>query len=155
MSTFDLPARTEPPGNHGQMSSGTPVRVLAAVVERNGRFLVCRRPAHKRHGGLWEFPGGKIHPGETDFGAAERELAEELNVRVTRVGAVRFAILDPGSHFSIEFVDVVIDGTPQCIEHTELTWAAPAELLTLPLAPSDARFAAHLVSIPSNDEADA
>ena len=46
-------------------ASGATVRVLAAVVCRDDRYLVCRRPAHKRHGGLWEFPGGKIHAGET------------------------------------------------------------------------------------------
>ena len=48
------------------------MRVLAAVVRRDDRYLVCRRPAHKRHGGLWEFPGGKIHAGETLLGAARR-----------------------------------------------------------------------------------
>src|SRR5690242_21147044 len=61
-------------------------RVLAAVVLRYGRYLVCRRPAHKRHGGLWEFPGGKLEPGESLLDAANRELTEELNVSVVSVG---------------------------------------------------------------------
>ena len=137
------------------MSSGATVRVLAAVIERDGQFLICRRPSHKRHGGLWEFPGGKIEAGESDFGAAERELAEELDVRVTGVGAVRFAVDDPGSHFRIEFIDVRIDGTPCCIEHTELAWAAPDALLELPLAPSDRRFAEHLLAATSDGRTNA
>src|SRR5690606_20769929 len=62
------------------------IRVLAAVIRRDGRWLVCRRPAHKRHGGLWEFPGGKLEPGESLLEAATRELEEELAVRVTGVG---------------------------------------------------------------------
>ena len=50
---------------------------MAAVIERDGKLLVCRRPGHKRHGGLWEFPGGKLEPGETIVDAARRELDEE------------------------------------------------------------------------------
>jgi 8-oxo-dGTP diphosphatase len=46
------------------------VRVVAAVVERDGRLLLCRRPAGKRHAGLWEFPGGKLLPGESGAGGA-------------------------------------------------------------------------------------
>ncbi len=50
-----------------------PIRVLASVIERDHRLLVCRRPLHKRHGGLWEFPGGKVREGESDLEAARRE----------------------------------------------------------------------------------
>jgi len=71
--------------------------VLAAVVQREDRFLICQRPAHKRHGGLWEFPGGKLEPGETHEHAARRELAEELDVAVRTVGRMLFSIADPGS----------------------------------------------------------
>ena len=56
------------------------VRVLAAVIKRNERYLICKRPENKRHGGLWEFPGGKIEIGESNFEAAVRELREELGV---------------------------------------------------------------------------
>jgi len=65
-----------------------PIRVLASVIERDQKLLVCRRPVHKRHGGLWEFPGGKVQKGESDLEAARRELREELAVEVTGVGAV-------------------------------------------------------------------
>jgi len=52
------------------------VRVAAAVIERGGRLLVCQRPLGKRHGGLWEFPGGKLHEGEDLLAATTRELSE-------------------------------------------------------------------------------
>ncbi|HET7457466.1 MAG TPA: NUDIX domain-containing protein [Gemmatimonadaceae bacterium] len=121
------------------------IRVIAAVVRRYGRLLVCQRPAHKRHGGLWEFPGGKLEPGESVFDGARRELAEELRVTVRTVDEVaELSVADPGSEFVIEFHAAEIDGEPRCIEHTSLAWVTPEQLLTLPLAPSDREFALHL-----------
>jgi len=119
-----------------------PIRVLAAVIERGGRLLVCRRPPNKRHGGLWEFPGGKVEQGESDLEAARRELAEELGVRALRAGATLLAVPDPGSEFVIEFLRVEIEGEPTCLEHAELAWVEGQALSTLDLAPSDRRFAA-------------
>ena len=85
------------------------IRVLAAVVERGGRFLICQRPLHKRHGGLWEFPGGKCEPGESDADAARRELQEELGVAVTEVGRTLTTAHDAGSPYLIAFVPVQFD----------------------------------------------
>jgi 8-oxo-dGTP pyrophosphatase MutT (NUDIX family) len=87
-------ASQQPPSQEG-----TTVRVLAAVIRDADRYLVCLRPAHKRHGGLWEFPGGKLEPGETLFDAARRELKEELGVQVVAVEDLVFSTQDPGSPF--------------------------------------------------------
>jgi 8-oxo-dGTP diphosphatase len=114
--------------------------VLAAVIERNGNYLVCQRAAHKRHGRLWEFPGGKVEAGETHFETAHRELAEELGVRVLSVGSAMLSIADPGSEFLIEFVPTMIDGSPECLEHMDLKWMPVSDLPSLELAPSDRRF---------------
>jgi mutator protein MutT len=122
------------------VSENEKIRVVAAVVERQGQFLICKRPAHKRHGDLWEFPGGKLEPGETIQDAARRELAEELGVVVRAVGAQLFAIDDPGSAFVIEFHPVEIDGEPMCLEHSELLWMALPAMRSMDLAPSDRRF---------------
>ena len=121
-------------------------RVLAAVIERNDTYLVCQRPGHKRHGSLWEFPGGKLELGETYLEAARRELAEELAVDVLAVGAPLFSIADPGSEFLIEFVPTTISGDPRCLEHIALRWMSLADLPSLPLAPSDRSFVEFLRS---------
>lgn len=118
----------------------TTVRVLAAVVRRGDRVLVGRRPAGKRHGGLWEFPGGKLHDGEDDAAAATRELREELALEVTAVGRELFAARDPGSPFLVAFVEVEARGEPRALEHDEVRWASPDELRALALAPADERF---------------
>ena len=123
------------------MQPNEKIRVVAAVIEREGRFLVCQRPAHKRHGGLWEFPGGKLEPGESLPEAARRELAEELGVAARSCGELLFAIDDPGSPFRLEFHPVSCDGEPVCLEHAALAWATLEELPGLDLAPGDRRFA--------------
>ncbi len=126
--------------------TSAPVRVIAAVIRRADTLLVCQRPPHKRHGNLFEFPGGKVDPGESDAHTASRELAEELGVTVTTVGPELFAIADPGSEFLIAFVPVEILGEPQCLEHTALTWGTLHELDALALAPSDRRFVEFLLA---------
>ncbi len=116
------------------------IRVIAAVVARGANFLVCQRPWNKRHGGLWEFPGGKCEPGEPDSVAVRRELEEELGVNVIAVGTEEFSFQDPGSPYLIVFAPVHINGEPECREHIALRWGTLDEILNLPLAPSDRRY---------------
>lgn len=116
------------------------VRVLAAVIRRGDRYLVCRRPSHKRHGGLWEFPGGKLEPGESPEQAARRELREELGVSVSRVSDPVYTVRDPGSVFLVEFTPVIISGRPNAYEHDDLRWMSLAALMESELAPADASF---------------
>lgn len=130
------------------MTKNEKIRVVAAVAQRADRFLLCQRPAGKRHGGLWEFPGGKLEPGESAQDAARRELAEELGVDVLACGEQLFTIDDPGSRFVIEFHPVIFDGEPACLEHAALAWVSVPELLRLDLAPGDRRFAEFLASAP-------
>lgn len=121
------------------------VRVVAAVLESKGKYLICERPSHKRHGGMWEFPGGKVEPNETTFDAVAREIAEELGVVVHTVAPMKFSVADPGSNFVIEFLPVEIVGEPAALEHSEIRWAGLDELLTMNLAPSDRKFAEFLL----------
>ena len=119
--------------------------VACALVDADRRVLIAQRPPGKQLAGLWEFPGGKLEPGESVFDGARRELAEELRVTVRTVDEVaELSVADPGSEFVIEFHAAEIDGEPRCIEHTSLAWVTPEQLLTLPLAPSDREFALHL-----------
>lgn len=117
------------------------IRVIAAVIRRGDEYLVCQRPSHKRHGGLWEFPGGKCEEGESDFDAARRELREELGVDVVCVAEPLFSAHDEGSPYVIVFVPTEIAGEPTAQEHSAIRWATAAELESLALAPSDKRFA--------------
>lgn len=121
------------------------IHVVAAVILRDGRYLVCRRPPEKRHGGLWEFPGGKVDRSETRTQAVRRELAEELGLEALEVGLVLFTSADEGAPYLIEFIETVAEGAPVLHEHSEIGWFTAAELVTLPLAPADARFASSLL----------
>ena len=129
------------------MSTSTPnrTRVLAAVVADNDRYLVCQRPLDKRHGGLWEFPGGKIEPGESLLEAANRELSEELNVAALSVGDPLYSAHDEGSPFVIDFVPCEIAGVPTCLEHADIRWASLNDIDQLDLAPSDRKFVRFLL----------
>lgn len=116
--------------------------VIAASIERDGHYLLCRRPAHKRHGLLWEFPGGKVEPGETLFDAACRELKEELALSVVKLGSVLLEVQDEASGFLICFVEVEVDGQqPKLLEHEELAWVSAEQLASYQLAPSDLIYA--------------
>ena len=115
-------------------------RVVACVIRTSGSYLVCQRPAHKRHGGLWEFPGGKAEPNESDQRAAARELREELDVELVEAAPAMFEARDPDSPYVIAFVPVRIRGVVKCIEHSAMTSGTPEDLLKLPLAPSDRGF---------------
>lgn len=116
------------------------IRVVAAIIEREGRFLLCKRPDAKRHGGLWEFPGGKVETGESRVDALRRELREELAIKVVAAGDVAFSRADPGSPFVIDFVPVTVEGEPQALEHSALAWVEPRGLGDYALAPSDRAF---------------
>jgi 8-oxo-dGTP diphosphatase len=116
------------------------IPVVAAVAQRQGRFLVAQRGPEVRHAGFWEFPGGKLRPGEDLAAGARRELMEELALEVDAVGRLRFRARDPGSIYLILFVDVIVRGAPRLLEHDAVGWKSPRELSDLALAPCDASF---------------
>lgn len=108
---------------------GFPPRVVAAVIEHDGKVLIARR----REGGIggsWEFPGGKLREGEDPETGLERELAEELGVK-THAGKFLCSVLYHGSAFAIDLlayrVTLVAD-TFTLVDHEELRWVAPARL---------------------------
>jgi mutator protein MutT len=115
------------------------VDVAAGIVLRGERVLVARRRAGSHLGGLWEFPGGKIEPGETPADALRRELAEELLVRV-RVGPCwgmlhhRYPERDVRLHFLFAWI---ARGEPRAVAADEVRWASPAELAELPFPGAD------------------
>jgi len=125
------------------------ISVVAAVIRRENKVLLGRRPDHKHHGGLWEFPGGKMEEGETEVDAVTRELVEEFGVETLSVGKLVYECRDPGAPFLVRFFDVGIRGKLEPTEHTEVRWFEPAILPAVCLAPCDARFVAeHLLRLP-------
>jgi A/G-specific adenine glycosylase len=100
--------------------------VVAAVLKRGERYLVGRRPASGLLGGLWEFPGGKVEPGETLPQALRREIEEELGLHV-RVGKELVAVDHAYTHFSVTlhaFACVGERGEPQPRFHQALRWVS-------------------------------
>jgi len=130
----------------GDSGSQAPRVVVAAVITRGGRYLLGLRPPEKRHGGMWEFPGGKLDPRETLLDGVSRELGEELALVAQSIGATLGIIRDPGSEFAIHFVETRVSGDPLPIEHADLRWCTAEELRSMPLAPADAQFAETLLS---------
>lgn len=113
----------------------------AALVDADGRLLVQQRPAGKPMAGLWEFPGGKVEPGETPESALVRELAEELGIDVQTacLAPATFASEALGArHLTLLlYVCRKWRGTPQPQEGAVLRWVRVHQLYDLAMPPAD------------------
>lgn len=122
--------------------------VAAALVDHDGRVLMASRPTGKDMAGLWEFPGGKVHDGETPETALVRELAEELGIDVTEscLAPVAFASHDYDTFHLLMplYVVRVWKGNPTGREGQELRWVRAPRLADLPTPPADIPLIAQL-----------
>lgn len=120
--------------------------MAAAVLRRDGRVLITRRPEDTALGGLWEFPGGKRESGETLEACLKRELREELGIEVSVGRQVEFIPYDYGTHrVVVHFFDcILLDGTPQPLGCQDLRWVLPAELSSYRFPPADTHLLARL-----------
>ncbi len=123
------------------------IEVVAGVMWRGGRFLAVRRPPGTSMAGYWEFPGGKIEPGETPAEALVRELDEELGVRVHGLEYWRELVHDyPHAKVQLYFFHVRgIDGEPHPREGQELSWLTPGGECDLTFLPADEDILADLM----------
>ncbi len=111
--------------------------MVGAAVLRDGRVLASRRTEPPRLAGLWEFPGGKVEPGEDDVSALVRELREELQVEV-EVGDRLGEDLPIGATAVLRvYVCRLLDGEPALVDHDEHRWLGADELLDVPWIPVD------------------
>jgi len=125
--------------------------VACALVDRDGRVLIAQRPEGKNLAGLWEFPGGKVEPGEQPEAALIRELKEELGIDVTEAC---LAPLTFASHAYDEFhllMPVFVcrrwKGEVERREHSDLRWVRPVKMRDFPTPPADEPLIAHLIDL--------
>jgi 8-oxo-dGTP diphosphatase len=111
------------------------LHVVAGAIVRDGRLLAARRPLHKREGGKWELPGGKVEAGESEQAALMRELREELLCGVAPVS--RMGEVTLGDVRLCAWTCTLVDGEPACSEHIELRWVAPDAVDGLDWAAAD------------------
>ncbi len=115
------------------------ILVTAAVMMRRGRILIARRADHGHINGKWEFPGGKLEPGETPEQCLARELFEEFGIRATVGPLIAENCHDYGEKAIrlLVFRITRIRGDFVPVEHDAIEWVRPAELLSYDLAPAD------------------
>ena len=123
--------------------------IVAAAIITDGRVLACERSAPPEVAGRWEFPGGKVEPGETDEQALARECVEELGVRVevgARIGPD--VSLAHGRAVLRVFVVRLLDGDePRALEHTAMRWLSANELDSVHWLPADKPIVAALPAL--------
>ena len=105
--------------------------VVCAIIEKEGRFLIARRPEGKSLASFWEFPGGKVHDGETRCEALHREIDEELATTIGVIGQLtpRFHAYADFSLTLVPFRCVLSGPEPEPLEHEELRWITVGEIV--------------------------
>ena len=115
------------------------VEVVAALIWDGDKFMICQRPAHKARALLWEFVGGKVEPGETKEQALIRECQEELAITLS-VGNVFMEVVheypDITVHLTL-FNATIAEGIPKKLEHNDIQWITPEEILNYNFCPAD------------------
>lgn len=127
--------------------AGPPIlSVVCAVIRQRGRFLVARRLPSPHQPAGFEFPGGKIHPGETPDQAVRREIAEELGLNITPLEQGP-SLRQPLSHRIIELIPLLCvhpTGTIRLTDHSEIRWMRPPQWTDLDWLEADRRLIARL-----------
>lgn len=123
------------------METPPPVPVVCAIIVRGEHIMLAQRPPDKKLGGLWEFPGGKVEPGESAETALHRELQEELGCTV-RIKQTLTPFVHAYDWGSIELIPFICELTPESSEphpheHTSLVWVERTQLRNYNLAPAD------------------
>ena len=125
------------------------VRVAAAIIKRDGKFFATRRK-YGEFAGMWEFPGGKIEPGETPQQALHREITEELEISVDITSHIMTVEYDyPEFHLSMYcyLCSITSGNAPRLNVHSAGKWITPGEASDLRFLPADDELIAILPTI--------
>jgi 8-oxo-dGTP diphosphatase len=130
------------------MESDT-ILVAAAVIERDGRILAARRKKGAHLEGRWEFPGGKLEPGESPEECLVRELEEEIGVlgKPREILEVVFHRYPEKNVLLLFYRCELVSGEPGALDCEEILWVPRAELASLDWAPADIPFVRRLAGI--------
>ena len=143
MATFQSMPTTAADMTESTSTNPLPTVLVSAValVDRDGRVLLAQRPEGKKLAGMWEFPGGKVEPGETPEAALIRELGEELGIDTAEscLAPLSFAShsYDDFHLIMLVFVCRKWQGHPKPLEGGELAWVRPARLRDYEMPPAD------------------
>jgi 8-oxo-dGTP diphosphatase len=137
--------------NHKIQSAELPLLVTAAVILDGEKVLITRRPEHKSHAGLWEFPGGKVDPGESPEEALCREMREELDVdiQVTGIFEVAFYRYDWGPVLILAYHCRLLTNDLRDIGVAEHRWVHPRDLSGFSILAADQPIINRLNNLPS------
>ncbi len=137
----DAEALPESPAPAAAQKSATLLVVAAALIDPQGRVLLARRPEGKKMAGLWEFPGGKLEPGETPEAALARELREELGLETDPKDFAPFVFASHAYDSFHLLMPVFLcrrwKGEPHGREGQKLAWVAPQDLAEYPMPAAD------------------
>ncbi|HEY7444074.1 MAG TPA: (deoxy)nucleoside triphosphate pyrophosphohydrolase [Vicinamibacterales bacterium] len=115
--------------------------VVAAVVERDGAYLVARRQSGVHLEGYWEFPGGKCQPGESEVDSLRREIREELDVDIQGADKLLTTVHEYDDRtVELHFYRCALEGTPRPMLGQELRWVTRDRLRELQFPPADAQL---------------
>ena len=120
---------------------------MGAAILRDGRVLAARRTSPAPVAGRWEFPGGKVEPGESPAAALVREIAEELGCRAEVTGWLAGEVPIGSSHILTVALARLVDGEPVAVEHDLVRWLSAVELGDVDWLEADRPFLTELGNI--------
>ena len=127
--------------------------VVAALIWKGEKFMICQRPSHKARGLLWEFVGGKVEAGETEEAALVRECMEELGIKLS-VGEVFMDVVHEYPDLTVHLTvlsAVISEGEPTLLEHNDIRWITPQETGDYDFCPADVEILKKIAEVYIDD----